>query len=306
MALNDESPFENGSLEVNSLESGATNQPYPTPQPKSPLGTLRHKLKWRLVVLSLLALFLIAGIILGITSITTKKTNKTIVINTQSLGNGTLNKITSQINGKGATSTQLTISLNTLFENNVSVQGTLNNNGDLNVGGNFSVKGTSSLLGSLSTNGNLAVKGSGNIAGNLSVSGLISATSLSVGSITISTINLSGDMNISGHIIPAGPSPAVAASTAASGGTVSISGNDTAGTVTIVEGNAGNKLAGELAIITFHKPFATTPKVQLTPVNAASAQLNYYVSQSPTFFTIECASVPVSGATYTFNYLVTQ
>ncbi len=210
-----------------------------------------------------------------------KKSPPTVVINTQTLDAGTLNKLTVQ-EGTTPAKQQLTITPDTLFKNSVEIQGSVKVAKNFDIGGNA------------------------NLHGNLSVSGLITASSLSVGSLSINTINLSGNLNFGGHIVPTGSAPTAAPSVAASGGTVTISGNDSAGTITITIGN-GSLLAGELAIITFHSAFSTTPKVQLTPINSASAALLHYATRSPKFFTInDIAPPPEAGTSYVFDYLITE
>jgi hypothetical protein len=274
-----------------SLEGAPAGPEAPLQQSPSSMFKFNNRLYIVLIVLAVL--LLAGGVAYSVFKTTKQSSNKTIVINTQSLSNGTLNKVTSSLGNTGKVNTQLTITPNTLFKNDVEIQGKTSTDSDLQVGGNLTVGGT------------LSVKGSSNFGANLSVAGQITAASLSVGSLSIGTINLSGDFNLTGHIIPSGTAPSVSANVAAAGGTATISGNDTAGTVTINIGS-GKANGGELAIVTFHKPFATTPKVEITPVNAQSAQLFYFVSQSPTFFSIECAATPANGASYTFNYFVTQ
>ncbi len=221
-----------------------------------------------------------------------------VVINTQSLDNGTLNKLTPAA-GPNETKQQLTISPETLFKNSVQIQGSLKTEKDLDVGGNLAIKGSTTLQGAVGINSNLAVRGA------LSVGGILSAGSLNVGSLGVSTINISGNLNFAGHIIPSGARPSVKPSAAANGGSVTIDGNDTAGTITIKIGSGG-VIAGELVIVNFRSAFATTPKVQLTPINSEASALNYYATRSPTFFTIETSSVPAVGASYVFDYLITQ
>ncbi len=171
--------------------------------------------------------------------------------------------------------------------------------GNEQVGGNLAIKGTTTFQGAVGINSNLAVRGS------LSVGGVLSAGSLNVGSLGVSTINISGNLNFAGHIVPSGASPSVKSSVAANGGSVTIDGNDTAGTITINIGS-GAVLPGELAIINFRSAFTGTPKVQLTPINSQASALNYYATRSPTFFTVETSSPPVAGASYVFDYLITQ
>lgn len=306
--MDSENPDDGGlSLEENSDHVATPDTPKGKPPSNQSIARIMFVASSHIkaIIILLLIILLGVGAALLIKDAISKHSNKTVVINTQSLSNGTLNKVTSQLGNEGQVSTQLTITPSTLFKNSVEIQGKTTTDSDLDVGGNFNTKGSSNLYGPVNARSSLAVQGSGSYGGNLSVTGLVTAASLSVGSINISTINLSGDINVGGHIIPSGAVPSVSASAASSGGSATITGNDTAGTVTINIG-AGKTVAGELAIITFHKAFATTPKVQLTPLNSASAQIFYYVSQSPTFFTVNSAGMPANGASYTFNYLVTQ
>ena len=291
--------------EGTSLEA-LTDSPrdYTTPEPSAsppPSKLWKPKLpKYTLVIIVIVVgIGLIAAAAIFLTNKPTEKVAPTpIIINTQSLDNGTLNKLTAQA-GPNATKQQLTITPDTLFKNNVEVQAGLNVGKDFTGGGNLNIRGTTTLQGAVGINSNLAVRGA------LSVGGALSAASLNVGSLAVTTVNASGSLNFGGHLIPSGTTPSIKASVAASGGTVAISGNDTAGTVTIVVGN-DSLLAGEMAIISFHAPFATTPKVQLTPITSAASVLNYYATRSTTFFTIETSTTPTVGASYVFDYLVTQ
>lgn len=89
------------------------------------------------------------------------------------------------------------------------------------------------------------------------------------------------------------------------GGTVSVSGNDTAGTITINTGGSATN-AGELVNLTFRTAFSGTPKVQITPITGEASSLNYYATRSAGFFTIRTSSAPTPNAIYVFDYLVTQ
>ncbi len=252
----------------------------------------------------IITVIIIVGLVLAVVIVAlfkqpAKKVAPTVVtINTQSLDNGTLNKLTAQAS-PGKTVQQLTISPDTLFKNNIEVQGSLKADKQLDVAGNVVVGGTTTLQGAVGINSNLAVRGA------LSVGGALSAASLNVGSLGVTTVNASGSINFGGHLVPSGTTPTVAPSNGTSGGTVTVSGNDTAGTITITIGN-GTLVAGEMAILNFHTQFTTTPKVQLTPITGDASALNYYATRSASFFTIETSTTPTHGASYVFDYLVTQ
>ena len=64
--------------------------------------------------------------------------------------------------------------------------------------------------------------------------------------------------------------------------------------------------AGEQVIVTFDKPYATAPRVTLTPNSENAANMRYYVTQTTTEFKIIFTTPPVTGDQYDFNYQVIQ
>lgn len=257
--------------------------------------------------IALLVLLLSAGLSFVIRS--ARKPETTITINTQSLDNGTLNQLTAEAGDEAKQ--QLTISPETLFKESVIVQGSAEIQQDLTVNNSLTVNGQANLQGpvaieqDVTVRSGLTVGGSTAIGGNLSVTGSITAASLSVGTISISTVNVSSDVSFGGHLIPNGATPSSRPSLAASGGNVTISGNDTAGTIVINIGG-GAVQSGELVIVTFSKPFSATPKVQLTPINIPASGLRYYATRNASFFTVNTSTAPTNGTSYVFDYFVTQ
>lgn len=248
--------------------------------------------KKRLFLTLLATAMLLALLFAGIRYVrSVSKPEPTVVINTQSLDNGTLNQITTE-NGVADGTQQLTITPDTLFHNNVTVSKDL------------LVTGQTTLQSALDVARDLAVGGNTTVGGNLSVTGQISAGTLNVGTVNMSTLQLSGDLELRGHLVLTGPAPTIKTSVAAAGGTARIDGSDTAGTITIITG--GTVPAGEMVIVTFNSAFNGTPKVQLTPVSSAASKLDYFATKTAGFFTIEASSVPAPGSTYIFDYLVTQ
>lgn len=287
--------------EESSLESlDVVEEKTPNSEPKNPVYKKPRnfrKLRKRLVLV-VLSLVILAG--LGTMIRLLSKNDKpapTVVINTQSLDNGTLNQLTPASDGQ--TKQQLTISPDTIFKSSVTVQGSEVIVKDLSVGGKANIQSDTNIRDNLSVGKSLS------IGNNLTVNGLITAASLNVGSLTLSSINLSSNLVFGGHIVPNGSEPNFKPSNAAGGGTVSVSGNDTAGTITITTGG-GSVSAGELAIISFKTAYSGTPKVQLTPLNAAASGLRYYATHTASFFTVNTSTAPAVSTTYIFDYLVTQ
>lgn len=226
-----------------------------------------------------------------------------VTINTQSLDNGTLNELTT-VAGDNPKQ-QLTISPDTLFRNGITIQKSAEILENITVRGNSTILGSTTIGGDLLSNGNLNIKGNTNLTGNVAVNGQLSVASLNTGAVNATSVTLNGDLGYAGHLRPGGQTPQSKVGNGAGGGTSALAGNDTAGTITIQTG-AGAGAAGELATITFVKPFSGTPKVQLTPVNDAASRINYFTSRNPNFFTVSSTSNLSPNTTYVFDYFVVQ
>jgi hypothetical protein len=87
-----------------------------------------------------------------------------------------------------------------------------------------------------------------------------------------------------------------------SGGTASLGGSDTAGSITINTG--GGTGAGCFATVNFVRKFNSTPHVIVTPVGSGAAGLGYYITRSTSDFSV-CTTTPApSGQTFGFDYFV--
>ena len=85
-----------------------------------------------------------------------------------------------------------------------------------------------------------------------------------------------------------------------------MTGNDTAGTVTITTGTGACDATGALATVSFATAYGTAPVVNLTPANAAAAGLQYYYSSDTNTMTINTTGKPAPATTYTYSYQVIQ
>jgi cytoskeletal protein CcmA (bactofilin family) len=172
----------------------------------------------------------------------------------------------------------------------------LNVNGDqtvtnLNIRKDLQVAGTTRLQGALTVNQLTTINNNMNVAGNLSVGGSLSVRNFQVGTLTIA-----------GHLLTSGSQPGVSAGGGVgSNGTVSISGNDTAGTVAVNTGvGAGN---GLLASIVFATKYSTTPHVVVTPIGRSMPGM--YINRTSAGFTISVDGTLSTGG-FAFDYLVMQ
>jgi cytoskeletal protein CcmA (bactofilin family) len=213
----------------------------------------------------------------------------------------------------------LNIGTNTIFRGKIDVGSDLTVGGRFNANGpvtlsQLNITGTTALTG-LSVGSNLTVAGSTTlqkgltvaggtaINGSLNVSGTATANALNATSITVNTITISGPLTIA-HLRTQGAVPNVAAGSVGGGGTVSLSGNDTAGTININTGSG--PAAGVLATVTFKAAYSGGVHVIISPLTGASASLPAYVTRTSTGFQVRADGGVGAGTAYAFDYIVTQ
>ncbi len=170
----------------------------------------------------------------------------------------------------------------------------------LSVRNNFAVNGAAQFQNAVTVAQLLSVDNSAAVANNLSVGGDLSANTIATGGLV-----LSGSIQIGSHIITAGLNPSVtpAGATLGTSGSVSISGDDIAGTIDVnAAGNAAG--TGPVVYVLFHAGYSTKPVIVITPVNSYG---EFYVAGvSTSGFDIDTASPLTPGASYSINYLVEQ
>jgi len=209
----------------------------------------------------------------------------------------------------------LSIESNAVFTGKVLIRDSLDVAGAIKVGGALSlpgitVSGTSQFdqvtLNSLSISGNANIQGQLTIQKGLSVasSGSFSGT-LSAPVISTDKLVLNQDLQLNRHIDSGGATPGVSSGAAVGGGgTVSINGSDTAGTVTINNGSGAG--AGILANITFAVKFTSNPHVVITPVCASACNFTAYITnRSSTGFSIAIAGTNPGGS-FSFSFLALE
>lgn len=181
-------------------------------------------------------------------------------------------------------------SLNTLNVNGDTTSSNLNLRNDLNV------TGLTRLQGAVTMSQILTVNNSVNISGNLAVGGTLSARAFQASSLVSDTTLVVG-----GHIITRGSVPGVSPGGAiGSNGTVSISGNDAAGTVAVNAGAGAG--AGIVANVSFRSAYGSTPHVVVTAVGQGVTDV--YVNRTANGFSIGVGGITVGG--HAFDYIVIQ
>lgn len=291
------------------------NLPAPLPPAKPSIGKrLRGLIEH--VNIYLLIFVLIFVLMAGFTyaSYLKQKSNDAAPITpTQELDAESLKKLKTTDSTVGDPKQTLTVQSNAIFAGKVLVRDDLDIAGELRVGGTLNltgliVSGTTSLD---QIQGNkLSIAGDGNIQGQLIVQkGLTISGSASFGgpisapTITVETLQLSGDLLINRHIDAGGPTPGIVNGGAlGGGGTSSVSGTDTAGTIAINTGSG--PIPGCFATITFARAFNAQPHINVTPIGGSAASLNYYVNRAPNGFSICTANAAPGGANFAFDYIV--
>jgi hypothetical protein len=207
----------------------------------------------------------------------------------------------------------LDVQSNSIFEGAVLLRSDLSIAGSLKVGSGISIPsitvggsgsfGQIGISGGLNVAGDTALQGNLTVQKNLTVSGTASFGNLSVSTLGVTTLQLRGDLNLNQHINASGGVPGRSLGTAVGGGgTASVSGSDTAGTVNISTG--GSPPAGCFITVSFAHNYSGTPHVTITPANSSAASLQYYVNRTNTNFSVCSAGVPAASTNYVFDYIV--
>ncbi len=265
-----------------------------------------------------IAIFLIAIIIVLTVSISSRNSDPSnILFDGQELDQQTLDEILTNESNIGTVDQTLTVAANAIFNGKVLIKDSLDVAGAINVGGALSLPGITvagqsnfedvnitnnlAILGGISIQQSLTVQGGADITGDVAIGGTLSA-----GAISSDSIQFTGNAIFTRHIDTGGGLPSISSGTAVgSGGTVSISGNDIAGTVTINTG--GGPPAGILANISFVNAYNSTPNVQITPVGSSTAlDLSYYITRTTNGFSIGTVTLPTASTTYIFDYFIVE
>lgn len=241
----------------------------------------------------------------------TKKSAESI--SSQTLSTDTLKQLANTSVTVGNNKQILNVASNAIFAGSVLVRSDIEVAGTIKIGRdvqvpNLTVTGTSrfsqlqadslAISDAATIQGVLTAKRGINVSGNSNFDSTLSANQISTNS-----LQLNGNLVITNHIVAGGPVPNITRGNAVgSGGTASLSGSDTTGSVTINTG--GGTGAGCFATITFARKFNSVPHVSLTPVGSGAADLNYYVNRTTSEFSICTTNPAPTGQSFGFDYIV--
>lgn len=293
-------------------DNRSTQKPEPVEKEKQTLGK-RLAGFFRNLNIYLIAFIvtLLVGLLVVFVSTREENAANTIDLEGQELSQDALDDLLQNDTSFGDVSQTLTVEANAIFNGKILVKDDLDVAGSISVGGPLALPGItvsgSSEFDDVAINNNLS------ILGNASVNGALTSSSLSVsgngtfgGDLSASKLDVdflqfTNDLELLKHIDTGGSSPNISkGNNLGGGGTVSISGTDTAGSATINTGGSPN--SGILADITFVDGFGRTPHVQITPVGSATGSLEFYITRNTNGFSIGSASSPSSSTTYIFDY----
>lgn len=262
-------------------------------------------------------LLVIAGAITMVNYLNSQKAPEEPNVATQTLTQDALKQLANTDATVGGAAQTLTIQGNAIISGQTLMRGNLNVAGNIQTGGSISgpgltISGTSNLgqtqINSLQVATNLAVQGATtmrdlNVSGASSFSGAMTASQ-----ITVSRLILSGNgvLQIPNHLVFSGPSPSrsfIGSGILGSGGSASVNGSDTSGSISLNSGNgpSGN---GCIVRVNFNKAFTSQPRVIVSPVNRAAGQMEYYVERNTSGFSLCTANTPTANQTFAFDYFV--
>jgi cytoskeletal protein CcmA (bactofilin family) len=319
--LNDEIDSLEGSdstsVVTNNPDQAPTTQMSPDQSPKqsghhNPFERVARLFNVYLLLFILLFIIaIVASVVLYLKA--NEQANSTNSSSSQSLSQSELNQLANGDVTVGGPKSTLNVQSNAVFAGSVLIHSNLQIAGTLQVGSDAAndglrVTGNSifddvQIDKSLALNGNGSILGQLNIQGNLSVSGTASFSgAVSVSQLTVGSLDLTGSLNLTHHINAGGSTPSRSYGLAlGNGGSASVSGSDTAGSVSINTGSS--PIAGCFLTITFSTPFNTTPHIVVTPVDSSGGGMQYYINRSTTNFSICSASTPPASASFGFDYI---
>lgn len=281
---------------------------------KNKFSGMRQSLNIYLLFLALLMLLaLIIGVVAYQKSRQSGSRSNQTDSSSQELNDDVLNQLRNTDVKLGDPQQILTVEANAVFGGSVlirgdfEVAGQIRSSGPLNISainvggpgtfqslqaGDLQLNGNGQIQGNLAVQNSLSVSGSGNFGGTLSAAKL-----------SIQSLELAGDLVISRHINASGGTPGSSNGNAlGGGGTSSLSGTDTAGTINVNTG--GGPSPGCFINVSFAQKFNSTPHVVITPVGSGGSGVNYYVNRSSTGFSVCTSSSAPANQSFSFDYIV--
>lgn len=314
-----------GTLDSQASASAETNlsaSEHPSPVKKvSPIK--RFLKRFNLYFLLFVFIMVIAGAITIVSYLNSRKAPPAPSIATQELNQETLKELQNTDASVGGSGQTLTVQGNAVFagqilaKNDLGVAGAIVTNtvraGTEITVPQITVSARSNLndtqVANLQVSGSTTVQGPLTLQRDLSVAGSSSFNGpVTINQLNVTNLTMSGNssLRVLNHIAFPGASPNRTLNTAVlgGGGTASVSGSDTTGTININTGN--NPTPGCFTRLTFAQRFNGTPHVLVTPVGSGAGQTQFYVDRDATGFSVCTTNAAPARATFAYDYFVTQ
>jgi hypothetical protein len=328
--------FADKNNEENSLESlendASTVQSAPTsgngsPQPeqlkpvnaakKSKHNSIKERLAHaNLYLLAFCLLLVVSGTVGGIVYLNGKQVQKTReTLSSQSLSSGSLSQLANSGVSVGDPKQVLTVQSNSIFSGKVLVREDLEVAGRLLVGSSLSLTGITvsgqSTFDDVQITKDLAVTGNTSIQGKLSARNLATSGDGSFGGTVTATqlvansLTLNNNLTLTRHIIVGGSTPGRSNGNGlGSGGTATVSGSDTAGSITINSGSSPHP--GCFITVNFTQKYNSVPHILITPVGPGAANVGYYVTRSTGNFSVCGTGSAPASQSFGYDYMVIE
>lgn len=309
-------PEELGNTKASAEQTGANVEVAGKVKKSGPGAFKRILKKVNIYLMAFIILLVIAGVVITLTWLNSQKKPPEATIGSQQLSQDALKDLASGNASVGDARQRLTIKGDATIEgqallrSNLDVAGNIQASGRIS-GADLTISGTSNLsntqIDRLQVSGNNDVRGDNTIGGSLSVAGSSTFNGpMTASKITAAELVMSGNakLEIPGHLAFTGPTPgqSVNSGVLGTGGSASLNGSDTSGTVTFNSGN--NPTGGCMLTVNFRNNFQATPRVVVSPVDAAAGNLNFYVTRNTSSFSICSTNAPAAHSSFSFDYFV--
>lgn len=315
---NSGSTIETDSLEHGAADSGSSQpvkgSPAQPPAKHQPNLFKRISKRVNIYLLLFILVLVISGAVLVVTLYSGRSAQEPKIAS-QSIPTDTLKQLATADATVGDPKQVLNVQSNAVFAGKVLVQGSLDVAGQIHVNGTLSLPGITvsgdSTFDQLQVNKSLTIGGDASVLGQLNVKKSLAVSgggtfggAVTTPQLATNQLQLLGDLVLSSHLVGSGATPGRSGGGAlGGGGTASVSGSDTAGSVNI---NTGSGPAANSCFLTvnFTSSFSNTPHVVVTPTSSAASVVSYYVTKSNSGFSICTSSAPPANSSLTFDYIV--
>lgn len=305
------------SADDNSLENATASATQTSAQPDAPKKPPRKKgiRGMNIYLLLFILLLVISGVIVAATYLASKNSSNTEVP-TQSLSSDALKQLASSDVTVGQPKQVLNVQSNAVFAGKVLIRDSLEVAGPIQVGGALNIPGITvsgnSIFEQIQVNKTLGVQGDSTMQGQLTVQknltvagGATFGGTLSAPQLNVNALQLNGNLTLTRHLTLGGSTPSRTAGGAlGSGGTVAVSGSDSAGSVNINTGSSPS--AGCFVTVNFAQRFNATPKIATSPIGSGAARLTYYITRNTTSFSICTADPAPAFTSFSFDYIAVE